>query len=154
MLISKNRSVLRFVERVQAWRYAGFCSPTTIPWVRSFVEATLKAREYLVVQANDGVDAIEVLLALGSAVDLLITDIKMPRMDGVALARAAAEMFPAMPVLFISGWADPIEEPEWQRPQYAFLRKPFLPKVLINSIEGLRGRSARRAAAPLTLNPA
>jgi CheY-like chemotaxis protein len=120
------------------------------PLVRSFVEATLKARDYLVDQATDGVDAIEILRALGGAVDLLITDIKMPRMDGVALARAVAEMSPAMPVLFISGWADPLEEPEWRKPQYAFLRKPFLPKALINSMEELRGRSARTAAASLT----
>jgi CheY-like chemotaxis protein len=120
------------------------------PLVRSFVEATLKAREYLVDQANDGADALEVLQTLGGTVDLLITDIRMPRMDGVALARAVAEMFPAMPVLFISGWADPLEEPEWQKPEYAFLRKPFLPKVLISSLEELRGRSARKAASALT----
>ena len=118
--------------------------------IRAFVGAALKARKYLVDQANDGIGALEVLQALGSTVDLLITDIRMPRMDGVALARAVAEMFPAMPVLFISGWADPLEEPEWQRPGYAFLRKPFLPKVLINSIEQLLGLLAMKAASPLT----
>ena len=78
---------------------------------------------------------------------LLITDIKMPRMDGIALARAVAKVYPTIPVLFISGWSDPLEEPEWQKPGYAFLRKPFLPKVLINSIEELLARSTARAAA-------
>jgi DNA-binding NtrC family response regulator len=120
------------------------------PLVRSFVEATLKAREYLVDQANDGVDALKILQEPGSAVDLLITDIRMPRMDGVALARTVAKMYPAMPVLFISGWSDPLEEPEWQKPEYTFLRKPFLPKVLLNSVEELIGRSARKTESTLT----
>ena len=117
------------------------------PQIRAFVGAALKARKYLVDQATDGLDALELLQALGSAVDLLITDIRMPRMDGVALARAVAGMFPAMPVLFISGWADPLEEPGWQKPEYGFLRKPFLPKVLIDSIEELLGRPAGKAAS-------
>lgn len=120
------------------------------PQIRSFVEAALKARKYLTHQAIDGVEALELLQALGSPVDLVITDIKMPRMDGVTLALAVAKMFPAIPVLFISGWADPLEEPEWQKPGYAFLRKPFLPKALINSIEQLLGRLAMKAASPLT----
>ncbi len=110
------------------------------PQIRSFVEATLRMRKYLVDQANDGVDALEVLRARSGAVDLLITDIKMPRMDGLTLARAVAEMFPAMPVLFISGWCDTLDGPEWQKPEYAFLRKPFLPKALVNSIEQLLAR--------------
>jgi FixJ family two-component response regulator len=87
------------------------------------------------------------LQALGDTVDLLITDIRMPRMDGVALARAVAEMFPTMPVLFISGWSDPLEDPSWRKPEYAFLRKPFLPKALIDSIEELLGRPATRTRA-------
>jgi DNA-binding NtrC family response regulator len=119
------------------------------PQIRSFLAGTLKARKYLVDLANDGVEALEFLQANGSAVDLLITDIKMPHMDGVTLARAIAQMFPTMPVLFISGWAAALEEPEWQKPEYAFLRKPFLPKLLMDSIEELLARSTRKAAAPL-----
>lgn len=120
------------------------------PQIRSFLAATLRARNYLVDLANDGVEALEFLQTHGSTVDLLITDIKMPRMDGVTLARAVAQMSPLMPVLFISGWAAPLEEPEWQKPEYAFLRKPFLPQALMNSIEELLPQSTRRAAAPLS----
>jgi CheY-like chemotaxis protein len=74
------------------------------PQIRSIIEAILKARNYLVDQANDGVEALKTLQILGGTVGLLITDIEMPRMDGVALARCAAEVFPTMPVLFMSGW--------------------------------------------------
>ena len=115
------------------------------PQIRSFLKAILKARDFEVHEASDGCDAIEVLNGLGGAVDLLITDIKMPRMDGVALAQAVARMFPMMPVLFISGWADALEAPDWREPGYAFLQKPFLPKVLIGSVEQLLAHSKVRA---------
>jgi DNA-binding NtrC family response regulator len=117
------------------------------PQIRAFLQAILTARNYLVDQATDGIDALDMLRNSGGAVDLLITDIKMPRMDGVALARAVGEMFPAMPVLFISGWAEPVDAPEWRNPRYAFLLKPFLPKVLMNSVEQLIAGSAANVAA-------
>jgi hypothetical protein len=64
-------------------------------------------------------------------------------MDGIALAKTVSEMYPALPVLFISGWTfDLLDEPEWRRPGYAFLRKPFLPKTLISSVEKLLVRTA------------
>ncbi len=117
------------------------------PEIRSFLQKILTARNYAVAEAADGVEALDVLRRKESQVDLLITDIKMPRMDGVELARAVSALFPTMPVLFISGWADPLEKPEWQKPEYAFLRKPFLPNALVKSIEELLARSAVKCAA-------
>jgi two-component system cell cycle sensor histidine kinase/response regulator CckA len=117
------------------------------PQIRAFLQASLRARQYLVDLASDGVEALDVVERLGATVNLLITDIKMPRMDGVSLARAVAQILPRLPVLFISGWADPLEEPEWQKPQYAFLRKPFLPKALVSCIEELLARSSAASAA-------
>lgn len=105
--------------------------------ILSFLTTILTAYDFDVHEASDGCDAIEVLTALGGTVDLLITDIKMPRMDGTALARVVGEIFPSIPVLFISGWTDPLESPEWRKPGYAFLQKPFLPKTLISSVEQL-----------------
>jgi CheY-like chemotaxis protein len=117
------------------------------PQIRAFLQAALRARQYLVDLASDGVEALDVVERLGATVNLLITDIKMPRMDGVSLARAVAQILPRLPVLFISGWADPLDEPEWQKPQYAFLRKPFLPKALVSCIEELLARSSAASAA-------
>lgn len=114
--------------------------------VRSFLAAILKAQYVRVHEAGDGDEALDALKAIGGAVDLLITDIKMPRMGGIALARAVAELFPSIPVLFISGWAsDPLESPEWKKPGYAFLQKPFLPRALISSVELLLGRPKAKA---------
>jgi len=117
------------------------------PQIRAFLQASLRARQYLVDLASDGVEALDVVERFGATVNLLITDIKMPRMDGVSLARAVAQILPRLPVLFISGWADPLEEPEWQKPQYAFLRKPFLPKALVSCIEELLARPSAASAA-------
>ena len=64
------------------------------PQIRSFLQAVLRERDYIVAQASDGVEALDVLKAPGETVDLLITDIEMPRMDGIALARAVSEIFP------------------------------------------------------------
>lgn len=115
--------------------------------IRLFLKAILKAQGFDVHEAGDGQEAAEVLEKLGGLVDLLITDIKMPRMDGVALAKAVAEIYPTLRVLFISGWTfDLLEEPEWRQPKYAFLRKPFLPKALISTIEQLLARPAGNAA--------
>lgn len=115
--------------------------------IRSFLKAILKARGFDVHEAGDGQEAAEALEKLGGLVDLLITDIKMPRKDGVALAKAVAEIYPTLPVLFISGWTfDLLDEPERRQPKYAFLRKPFLPKALITTIEQLLARTALRAA--------
>lgn len=108
-----------------------------------------KARHDLVDVATDGMVALDALQRDGGMVDLLITDIKMPRMDGVSLARAVAQKLQRLPVLFISGWADSLDQPEWRKPQYAFLRKPFLSKglsvALRNCSRDRRQHSPRQA---------
>ena len=115
--------------------------------IRVFVKAILKARGFEVHDAGDGQEALEVLKGLGVAVDLLITDIKMPRMDGTTLARALAQISPTIPVLFISGWTfDLLEDVDWRKPQYAFLGKPFLPASLMHSVDELLARSKAAGA--------
>ena len=94
--------------------------------IRSVVKAILKAHGFDVHEAGDGQEAAEVLEKLGGVVDLLITDIKMPRMDGVALAKAVAEIYPTLPVLCISGWTvDLLDGPEWRRPGCGFRAMPI-----------------------------
>jgi len=59
-----------------------------------------------VVTAEDGAEALEILTGEGGAFDLLLTDIKMPIMDGIALALAAARDFPKLTILLMTGFAD------------------------------------------------
>jgi two-component system cell cycle response regulator CpdR len=74
--------------------------------VRAFVGRALTLDGHDVVTAEDGEDALSTLRAAGSAFDLLLTDIKMPIMDGIALVHEAAAAFPGMILLMMTGFAD------------------------------------------------
>jgi two-component system cell cycle response regulator CpdR len=56
--------------------------------------------------AQDGAEALELLVKHNGRFDLLLTDIKMPIMDGIALALAAARDFPKLTILLMTGFAD------------------------------------------------
>jgi two-component system cell cycle response regulator CpdR len=56
--------------------------------------------------ACDGSDALDVLTREGGRFDLLLTDIRMPIMDGIALALAAARDYPALTIVLMTGYAD------------------------------------------------
>lgn len=56
--------------------------------------------------AQDGAEALEILTRSKGEFDLLLTDIKMPLMDGIALALAAARDFPRLTILLMTGFAD------------------------------------------------
>ena len=56
--------------------------------------------------AQDGAEALEILTREDGRFDLLLTDIKMPVMDGIALALAAARDFPKLTILLMTGFAD------------------------------------------------
>jgi two-component system cell cycle response regulator CpdR len=56
--------------------------------------------------ACDGGDALDLIAREGGRFDLLLTDIRMPIMDGIALALAAARDYPAMTILLMTGYAD------------------------------------------------
>jgi two-component system cell cycle response regulator CpdR len=58
------------------------------------------------VTAQDGAEALEILTREQGAFDLLLTDIQMPVMDGIALALSAARDFPALTILLMTGFAD------------------------------------------------
>lgn len=59
-----------------------------------------------IVTAEDGAEALEILTDQDGAFDLLLTDIKMPVMDGIALALSAARDFPELTILLMTGYAD------------------------------------------------
>lgn len=73
---------------------------------RRLVSRALTLDGHEVVATADGAEAIEMLQREGGRFDLLLTDIKMPVMDGLALALSAARDFPALPILLMTGYAD------------------------------------------------
>ncbi len=73
------------------------------PAVREFVSRALIHGGHEVATANDGLEALDVLN--GEIYDLLVTDIVMPNLDGIALALKVTKEYPQMPVLLMTGYA-------------------------------------------------
>jgi CheY-like chemotaxis protein len=74
--------------------------------MRMLVGRAIAMDGHHVVVAQDGAEALEILNREDGAFDLLLTDIKMPVMDGIALALAAARDFPELTILLMTGFAD------------------------------------------------
>ncbi len=74
--------------------------------VRSFVSRALELDGHEIMTAEDGEDALDVLAAEQGSFDLLLTDVKMPVMDGIALTHRASREWPSMPILMMTGYAD------------------------------------------------
>lgn len=74
--------------------------------LRGLVTRALKEDGHDVVATADGAEALDKLQREAGRFDLLLADIKMPVMDGLALALATARDFPALPILLMTGFAD------------------------------------------------
>lgn len=74
--------------------------------MRALVARAIAMDGHEIVTAQDGAEALEIITSESGAFDLLLTDIKMPMMDGIALALAVARDFPALTILLMTGFAD------------------------------------------------
>jgi len=94
--------------------------------VRTILVEALGSMGYTVLEAPDGVEAVELLRRRGQAVDLVLTDLVMPRMGGRELFEAIRRESPTTRFLFSSGYADgPARDELLARGEVAFLSKPF-----------------------------
>jgi two-component system cell cycle sensor histidine kinase/response regulator CckA len=107
------------------------------PMVRSVAERALTRHGYKVVTADSGEDALEIL-DRGETVDLLISDVVMPGMDGPTMVREARKSRPDLKILFMSGYAEEQLRKSIDIENVNFLPKPF-------SVTDL-AEAARRAA--------
>jgi two-component system cell cycle sensor histidine kinase/response regulator CckA len=106
------------------------------PGVRTYVSNVLQCDGFHVVEAADGIDALSRIRELRGAVDILVTDIRMPGMTGTELVGAVRTEFPEIPVVFISGeqLRDTLHNPDGR---VLFLRKPFGPKAMLEAVRSL-----------------
>ena len=74
--------------------------------VRAFVSRALELDGHKVETACDGVEALDRLTERDGGYDLLVSDVKMPLMDGIALAHKASGRWPGLPILLMTGFAD------------------------------------------------
>jgi two-component system cell cycle sensor histidine kinase/response regulator CckA len=107
--------------------------------VRAVAERALTRQGYQVLTANNGEEALE-LLEEGAEIDLLISDVVMPTMDGPTLVRAARAKYPDLKILFMSGYAEEQLRKSIDIDRVSFLPKPF-------SVQQL-GQAARDAMQP------
>lgn len=99
--------------------------------VRNFAARALTTRGYNVLTANSGVQALDVMNERGGEVDLVISDVVMPEMDGPTLMKHLRKANPQIKIIFMSGYAEEafrnnLDEDE----KFAFLPKPFTLKKL------------------------
>jgi two-component system, cell cycle response regulator CpdR len=102
--------------------------------LRRFLAAALANAGHRVTDFGDGTQAFQCLKEV--RFDLLLTDIVMPGMDGIELAKRAAEMDPGLKIMFITGFAAVALHPSSQAPKQAkVLSKPFHLREIVQEIE-------------------
>ena len=103
---------------------------------RSAVNTILRNAGFHTIEARDGLEAYEIVRAIGASIELLLTDVQMPRMGGLSLINAVRELCPKMPVLLMTG-----SQLENLPRSYAVLNKPIGREALLQAV-----RSAIAAA--------
>jgi CheY-like chemotaxis protein len=99
--------------------------------VRALATRSLRAHGYQLLEARDGLEAIRVAAAHQGPIDLLLTDVVMPRMGGRALAETLRQQRPTTRVLFMSGYPDDeVLRRGVQQDPLSFLEKPFTQATL------------------------
>jgi two-component system chemotaxis response regulator CheY len=99
------------------------------PFFRSAVNAILRKAGFQTIEAGDGLEAYEIVRAIGASIELLLTDFQMPRMDGLSLIQSVRELYPKMPVLLMTG-----SRLENRPRSYAVLDKPIGREALLQAV--------------------
>ena len=108
--------------------------------MRRVSKRMLSGAGYRVIEAADGREALLLLEKDPQAVSILLTDMVMPELDGVGLAREVLSRYPHVKILCMSGYADKQEELEGVLGlKVGYIQKPFAPDVLLKKLEGLSG---------------
>ena len=107
--------------------------------VRMFASRALTNKGYRVLEAASGEAGLEILMDEEENVDLLISDVIMPNMDGPTLVKEARKKFPDLPVIFVSGYAEDMFRQNLEAEEFQFLPKPFSLKDLAEQVKGILG---------------
>ncbi len=118
------------------------------PALRMLVVTMLEEEGYLILQAGNGLDAIAVAEHHRGDIDLLLTDVVMPRMSGPELAQKLRGLRPGLEVLFMSGYNDSrLVHRGVEETKVNLLVKPFSPDELVMKVGELTGRESPPAGA-------
>jgi two-component system cell cycle sensor histidine kinase/response regulator CckA len=104
--------------------------------LRSLNARGLRSRGYSVIEASNGIEAMEALEEKDGAVDLVVSDVVMPEMDGPTLLREMRIRNPNLKIIFVSGYAEEAFDKSLpENEQFAFLAKPFALSALVAKVK-------------------
>jgi two-component system cell cycle sensor histidine kinase/response regulator CckA len=104
--------------------------------LRSLNARGLRSRGYSVIEASNGIEAMEALEQKNGAVDLVVSDVVMPEMDGPTLLREMRIRNPNLKIIFVSGYAEEAFDKSLpENEQFAFLAKPFALSALVAKVK-------------------
>jgi two-component system cell cycle sensor histidine kinase/response regulator CckA len=104
--------------------------------LRSLNARGLRSRGYSVIEASNGIEAMEALDEKNGAVDLVVSDVVMPEMDGPTLLKEMRARNPNLKIIFVSGYAEEAFEKSLpENEQFAFLAKPFALSALVAKVK-------------------
>jgi len=103
--------------------------------VRLFGSRALRNKGYRVLEAADGEEALDVINEYGAPIDLIITDVMMPGMDGHTLVKLVQEELPNIKVILMSGYAEEAIPGALSDPTLHFLPKPFSLQELAGKVK-------------------
>lgn len=109
---------------------------------RAAMRRVLEHQGYSVIVAEDALDALRMLERTHVPVDLLVTDVQMPGMNGDALVVRVRESWPDLPVIFVSGEPRNVRLVQETGGEAQFLAKPFLPVELLEAVREALGLPA------------
>ena len=114
--------------------------------VRELAALVLRRQGYEVLEAADGEAALRQVAGSSRPIDVVVTDVVMPRMGGKELASRLATSHPGLPVLFMSGYpaGASVQKPEFE-PGLTFLQKPYTPGELVLKVRALLDAGLPRA---------
>jgi CheY-like chemotaxis protein len=106
--------------------------------LRRLICISLEKRNYRVLAAKDGEEALEIFRRRGTQIQLIVSDLVMPQMDGLELKAQILALRSDVKFLFMSGYAEHVvEKHDESLKGCAFLEKPFLPEELILKVSGM-----------------
>jgi CheY-like chemotaxis protein len=114
--------------------------------VRELICRTLRSEGFRTLEAGHGAEALELIETTADPIDLVVTDVVMPGMDGRELGRRVEQRWPHIPILYISAYdVNDIFRRGSPRNSAPFLQKPFPMDGLVTTVRGLlRTRSGTR----------
>ena len=112
------------------------------PGLRKYVREVLERYGYTVLEARDGVEALDLAQKNSNRIELLLTDVVMPRMGGIELTSRFRDLCPRVPVLHMSGYT--YRAVRGAEALDSYIQKPFTPSALLGRMRSLLNAVARQ----------